>query len=236
MSLKRRTSQIKSNLPLGKTTRPLRLVLEKALRNSLNSLDRTRLEQRLQEVEELKQQSGDDFAARLRERADKRMARFLQHATSRATASSMVTGVFGIPGQLVDVPIFYIQAFKNIGEAALLFGFDPREPDEQRYMLGVLRIAHLPGARRRKDALKVLLHRERQRERDLLASAALAAGSRVSLQGMKRLLTGGLRVLNPLVGGILNAQNNARLMETIVKTAHMAYIERVTPLPRPQDQ
>lgn len=236
MSLKRRTSQIKSNLPLSTTTRPLRLVLEKALRNSLNSLDRTRLEQRLQEVEELKLQSGEDFAARLRERADKRMARFLQHATSRATASSMVTGVFGIPGQLVDVPIFYIQAFKNIGEAALLFGFDPRELDEQRFMLGILRIAHLPGIQRRKNAIQTLLHRERQRERDLLVGAALAAGSRVSLQGMKRFFTGGLRVLNPLVGGILNAQSNARLMETVVKTAHLAYIERITPRPHLQDR
>ena len=237
VSLKRRTSQIKSNLPLVKTTRPLRLVLEKALRNSLNSLDRTRLDQRLQEVEELKTETGDEFRERLRARADKRMARFLQHATSRATSSSMVTGVFGVPGQLVDIPIFYIQAFKNIGEVALLFGFDPREEDEQHFMLGVLRVAHTVGAQRRKAGVELLLHRRRPRERDLLAGALLAASSRLGVQGLKRFLSGGLRALNPLVGGVLNAHSNAVLMEAIVKTAHIAYIERLSlQAPHPQDR
>lgn len=222
------TTDTTSSKPLREATKPLRQSLETALRRSLGSLDRTRLDRRLHEVEELRENGKDRFTERLRSRADKRFARFLQHATTRATTTGAVAGALGLPGQLLDLPLFYIQAFKNIAEVALLFGFDPRDPEEQRFMLGILRIGHLPGARRRRDAVEVLLGRSTQKERELLTGLLCALTPRSFITALPRLLPSRIRLLFPIVGGVLNAQNNGRRMEAIVKTASVAYTLRIS--------
>lgn len=210
---------------LGKKprTKPLNKVWSVALANSLAGLDRTRLEQRLAQLESMRVSSGSSFQAELRKEADKKFSRFLAHATSRARTFSAITGVWGLPGQMVDLPLFYIQAFKNAAEVALLYGFDPREPEEQALLLGLVRIGHLPSFSMRKLAVERLLAYPVHRERELLLSSVMALPARVCVSKAAGLLPRRLRFLGPVLGGVLNALNSRHLMETILDSAQMAY-------------
>lgn len=201
----------------------IRRLLEQAMGNSLAALDRTRLDDRLADVARLREKAGADFQRALRREADKKFSRFLSHATTRARTFSAITGVWGLPGQLLDLPLFYIQAFKNAAEVALLYGFDPRTPEEQAVLLGLVRIGHLPTFELRKRAVDQLLRRPIQAERDLFWSLLAALPARYCAARSAALLPRALHRLAPLFGGYLNAVNSRMLMESILDSAQMAY-------------
>lgn len=202
---------------------PIRRLLEQALGNSLAALDRTRLDARLADVERLRTGSGQDFQRALRREADKKFSRFLSHATTRARTFSALTGVWGLPGQLLDLPLFYIQAFKNAAEVALLYGFDPRTAEEQALLLGLVRIGHLPTFELRKRAVDELLRRPVQAERDLFWSFLAALPARYCSARSGAFLPRSLHRIAPFFGGYLNAVNSRALMESILDSAQMAY-------------
>lgn len=205
------------------SAKPLSKVWAVALENSLAALDPARLEQRLAELESLRSARGLAFEKELRKEADKKFSRFLAHATSRARTFSAITGMWGLPGQALDLPLFYIQAFKNAAEVALLYGFDPRQPQEQALLLGLVRIGHLPSFALRKQAVDKLLAYPVHRERELLLSSVMALPARACVTKAARLLPARLRFLGPILGGVLNALNSRHLMETILDSAQIAY-------------
>lgn len=202
---------------------PVGRLLEYAMESSLAALDRTRLEHRLADFDRLREHAGADFLRELRREADKKFSRFLSHATSRARTFSAVTGVWGLPGQLLDVPLFYVQAFKNAAEVALLYGFDPRTPEQRTLLLSLVRIGHLPSFELRKRAIENLFRHPNQQEHSVVGSVLMAFPVRLCVSRSAKLLPQSLKIFAPLLGGVINALNSRALMESILDSAQMVY-------------
>lgn len=215
-----------TKLPKAGGPKALRACAEAALGNSLASLNRTRLDARLNEFLQYKD-TDQEYCLQLRKEADRKLSRFLNHATSRARAFSFACGLFGWVGQVADLPLFYIQVFKNVAEVALLYGYDPREKQEQRYILGVVEIGHIPISTYRHKEVERLLKRARTRERDLVLTTAVGLGGRFLTQMTRKILPRRLRLAAPILGAVLNGEHSARLTENIVKTAQLFYRQRL---------
>lgn len=142
---------------------------------------------------------------------------------------SALTGALGLPGQLVDLPGFYLNAVHQLVKIAAIHGYDIRDRKEQRFLLKILAIAHMPLEEDRKKALAEIHLPLRERfMAEEIGGVVMARGATLSVYKMAaRVFKNKLRFAVPLVGAASNAASNLALINTILSTAIRGYRRRL---------
>lgn len=142
---------------------------------------------------------------------------------------SSVTGAFGVPGQLIDLPSFYSGALLHIARIARFYGFDPTHPGERQFALQILAIGHLPTREGRlKELTKVYVPGKKTLYASELAALITSRASVLSIYKFAaRALSGRFRALIPGIGAATNTAANLKTMEAVLETAVTAYHRRM---------
>lgn len=200
----------------SRSPHPIRTgLLGSALRHSLKSALESR--KRLNKDEPLQ-----NYAPKT---ARNHMVRFIEHAVSGASTFGGLTGTLGFLGAPLELPLFYIRACKHLVQTCLTFGFNPYDESEKDYILALLVIGHVPSFGQRKKMLEKLNSDPYTSAWALEAVGLYGLGRRFLVPAIARGLSPA-RIFNPVVGAALNASASARLMESILTTALIAYQER----------
>ena len=142
---------------------------------------------------------------------------------------SSVTGAFGLPGQLIDLPGFYSSALLHVARIARFYGFDPTHPGESRFALQLLAIGHLPTQESRlKELTKIYVPGKKTLYAGELAALITSRASVLSIYKFAaKALSGRFRSLLPGIGAATNVAANLKTMEAILETAVTAYHRRM---------
>ena len=132
--------------------------------------------------------------------------------------------MLGWPGVLLEWPLYYYKQAKVLTQTCRGFGYEPTEPAEQRRMLAILSIGHLPVRTVRNRAIAKL--RAEEFSTTDLASSFLWALPRsamsVALPALVR-----PRLLRFATRMAVNSTGRARLTESILQTAQQVYSDEM---------
>jgi hypothetical protein len=200
-------------------------VLQTAVKNCLSNLDDKKVGRRLAAARTARE-AGDELEAKLAAN-DLSVGEVIREAVKKAGALGAVTGTLGPVGQILDLPLFYVQAVKSVGSVAIEFGFDPRDHVEHLFIGHLIRIGHLPTEQQRDKELSSLSLETLTKRQDMRQEGAFTLLRRGLVSALPRLLPAGAKRLIPVAGALLNAKSDAQLMENILNVAGKAYSLRL---------
>ncbi len=149
---------------------------------------------------------------------------------TRTVLGSCVTGFMGPIGQLADIPAFYLYAVHSLQEIAISYGFDPRKEHEQKYILQLLRIGHVPGQKKRDLEVDQLDSIDIEKDLATIPEISYALSGRGLALLARQLLSALLRrkavAMIPVFGAFVNAGINNHLMEAILEVGQRSYRRR----------
>lgn len=149
---------------------------------------------------------------------------------TRTVIGSCVTGFMGPVGQLADIPAFYLYAVHSLQEIAISYGFDPRKEHEQKYILQLLRIGHVPGQKKRDLEVDQLDSIDIEKDLATIPEISYALSGRGLTLLARQLLSALFRrkavAMIPIFGAFVNAGINNHLMESILEVGQRSYRRR----------
>jgi hypothetical protein len=150
---------------------------------------------------------------------------------SMGAALGATSGMFGIVGAVIDIPVFFMTAMRAIGEYATYFGFDMEDPTEREYALLVLATAATVTDAGRQQALievtrtnvRLATEQDLERKEKQLSSTLL---KRVAQAVAIRFVKGRIGRFFPLVGTVVGGGYGLLFLSDVCKTAYALYAER----------
>ncbi len=149
-----------------------------------------------------------------------------------AAAQGAATGLAGLPGLVVDLPLLVSNALRSIRTIGLCYGFSARTPHEHNYILHVLRAGSSAETAVRAESIAILKQLEADERSKHLADEA---GSRVRYlmtveQYAKTLAIDMIRrnILQavPISSIVTGTSFNAAYLHDIGRAAHCCYRRR----------
>jgi hypothetical protein len=148
-----------------------------------------------------------------------------------ASIEGGLTGVLGMSGMLLDIPVLYGILFRLIHEVALCYGYPIDSAQEKLYMLKILELGHTPDETSRQSTIADLytLHGAirggmslNQIERSGLSKGIEALAQRIGVLYSKRKI--GMILM--LLGAITGAAMNSILASEVSEAAYQTYRKR----------
>jgi hypothetical protein len=179
-----------------------------------------------------------DFAQRL-QAADERSQHYRNWHVGYAATEGAGTGSLGLPGLAADIPALFGILVREIQEIGCCYGYDPSSPEEQEYLLHILRAGFASNVKLKmefvvimKEFEQILLRVAWKQMAKELASKQVTKGA--LLAGLRHLAkTLGVQITKrkalqmiPVIGAVVGASLNGTLANDIGKTAYMSYRRR----------
>ncbi len=210
-------------------TQKVAQALQTALDHSQAMLNKEQLEERLSKARAYPGSDAADYEGHLMA-IEEAVSAHCAEVKKCTVLGSCLTGFAGAPGQLADIPAFYLYAVHSLQEIAICYGFDPRQEREQKFILHLLRIGHTPGRKNRYKEVDKLDSIDL--DKDLasvseISHAFTGKGMMVLAQQLLKLLfRRKVMALLPVVGAMINAGINNHLMNAILDVAQRSYRRR----------
>jgi hypothetical protein len=203
--------------------------LQKALDHSQAMFDPAQLEERLKMARAYPGSDSADYEGHLNA-IESSVNSLCADIKKRTILGSCITGFAGAPGQLADIPAFYLYAVHSLQELAVSYGFDPRLEREQKFLLQVLRIGHSPGRKNRFREVDELDKIDIDKDLASLPEISYALTGRglalLARQLLKTLLRRKAVAMLPVLGAAVNAGINNHLMNAILEVGQRSYRRR----------
>lgn len=203
--------------------------LQTAIDHSQSFFDASEVEERLKRARAVSGSHHSSYQGHLQSIEDEVTER-CSEITKKTVIGSCLTGFTGAVGQLADIPAFYLYAVHSLQELAICYGFDPRQEREQKFLLGLLRIAHSPGRNNRHRQVDELDQIDLDKDLASLPELSYAVTGKGMLVLARQLLKALLRrkaaTVIPVLGAVVNAGINNHLMNAILDTARRSYRRR----------
>ncbi len=205
------------------------MVLQTALDHAQAMFDPAQMEERLRKARAYPGSEALGYEGHLMA-IEEKVAAVCAEVKSHTTVGSCLTGFAGAAGQLADIPAFYLYAVHSLQEIAINYGFDPRLEREQKLLLQVLRIGHLPGRVHRYREVDRLDSLDLDKDLATVSEISYALTGRglfvLSRQLLKALLRRKAATIVPVLGAVVNAGINRHLMSAILDVGQRAYRRR----------
>jgi uncharacterized protein (DUF697 family) len=173
------------------------------------------------------------------EAADDEAKRIWNWHLSYAATEGGLTGAVGLLGLAADVPALFTIVIRLMQQIGTCYGYDMTKPEEQEYVLHILRVASAGDVKTKIEALVVL----KKLEEILLGVAWKVVAQDIAARQLSRLaLMAGLQELSrslsvsltqrkalqsiPVVGALVGASFNANFANDIGRAAYMSYRRR----------
>ena len=162
---------------------------------------------------------------------DRAAVEIVSSAKNKCTAEGAATGVAGLPGIVVDVPVLYGLLFHAIQEIAISYGYSVTSEAEYAFIFKVLEIGHMSEREARRQGMKELEGLQQKVSREGAARDVETLAIKHGLQALARRLARTLiqRKVSQsvvLVGGVIGAGVNRQLASEVGAAAHHAYRRR----------
>lgn len=182
--------------------------------------------------------SKPDLSARLKAADDEARTIWNLHLAMVA-GEGAAAGTAGLPGLLVDIPALFGLVFRLMQEIGTCYGYDVTKPEEQEYILQVLRTASAGELKTKMEALLLLKELEQVlisiSWRKIGADLAAKQLSKFSLSAVSQQLAKSLGMnltkrkalqMVPIVGGLVGGSFNAMFAYEVGQAAYMSYRRR----------
>lgn len=210
-------------------TQAVAQALQTALDHSQALFDPEQLEERLRRARAIPGNDSTGYEGHLNS-IEHAVSSRLAEIRKRTVVGSCLTGFVGAVGQLADIPAFYLYAVHSLQELAISYGFDPRQEREQKYLLHLLRLGHLPGRKNRHAQVDELDRLEIDQGVTSLPEISYAMTGRglglLARQLLKSLVWRKAGTLIPVLGAAVNAGINNHLMKAILEVGQRSYRRR----------
>ncbi|MEI8294669.1 MAG: EcsC family protein [bacterium] len=179
-----------------------------------------------------------DLISRL-EASDKKACECWAWNVSFGIAEGAGTGALGLPGLAANIPALFTITLRQIQEIAACYGYDTRKPEEQEYMLHILRTGSTGDVKAKVEFLIMLKQIEqiliRVTWKRMSADLASKQISQLSLLAAIRAFakTLGVQITKrkalqsvPIIGAIVGASFDGAFVNDIGRASYMCYRRR----------
>ncbi|MDR4886296.1 EcsC family protein [Fredinandcohnia sp. QZ13] len=160
-------------------------------------------------------------------------------AIGLATTEGGITGFFGLPGALVDVPTIITFALRTIHKIGLCYGYDCKNEDDKKFVLGILAASGANSVEEKTAAILALKSvqntiakqtwkkmAETAAQQPLGREAAILAVKNLAKQlGVNITKRKALQAI-PIIGALVGASSNGWYIKDVGWAARRAFQER----------
>lgn len=156
-----------------------------------------------------------------------------------AATEGGAAGAAGLFGLAADIPALFTIVIRLIQQTAICYGYDPTKPEEQDYVIHILRTGSADDIKTKLEALMLLKQLEviliKVTWKKMTAEFAAKQFSKLSLLAATRQFAKSLGInltkrkalqMIPIIGAIVGASFNANFANDVGRTAFMSYRRR----------